>query len=148
LVFARASLILANRFKPLKWALCFQSTSELIFTVAYDEGLAERLREQFQHRTDVEIKKMFGGLCFMVSNHMCCGIVGDTLMGRVAPDLYENYLSMDHVSEMDFTGKAMKGMIYVSPAGFESDSDLTFWVNTCIKFVESLPPKKPRKKKT
>lgn len=112
----------------------------------YDEGLAERLTEQFQYRTDVEAKKMFGGLCFMVSNHMCCGIVGDTLMGRVDPGIYDECLSMEYVSEMDFTGKVMKGMIYVSPEGFESDSDLTFWVNKFVNFIESLPPKKAKKK--
>lgn len=54
--------------------------------MSYDEGLAERVREQLEDRTDVEEKKMFGGLCFMVSNHMCCGIVGDRLMARVGPD--------------------------------------------------------------
>jgi TfoX/Sxy family transcriptional regulator of competence genes len=110
--------------------------------MAFDEGLAHRLKEQFQHHTDVEIKKMFGGLCFMVSRHMCCGIVGDTLMARVGPKVYAKCLAMEHVSEMDFTGKAMKGMIYVSPEGFESDSALTFWVDMCIDFVQSLPPKK------
>ena len=113
--------------------------------MAYDSGLAERLFECFHDREDVVAKKMFGGLCFMVSNHMCCGIVGDTFMGRVGPKVYDECLSMEHVSEMDFTGKAMKGMIYVSPRGFESDSDLNFWVNTCVKFVESLPTKKPKK---
>lgn len=85
--------------------------------MAYDEGLAERIREQFIDRTDVEEKKMFGGLCFMVSNHMCCGIVDETLMARVGPDKYDECLAMRHASEMDFTGRAMKGMVYVSPDG-------------------------------
>ena len=85
--------------------------------MAYDEGLAQRIREQFQHRFDVEEKKMFSGLCFMVSNQMCCGIVNDTLMARVDPDNYELCLSKEFAREMDFTSKAMKGMIYVSPAG-------------------------------
>ncbi len=110
--------------------------------MAYDEGLAERLREYFQDRSDVEIKKMFGGLCFMVSNHMCCGIVGDTLMARVGPDNYEKCLRKKHAKEMDFTGKAMRGMVYVSPKGIESDTELSDWVRTCELFVKSLPPKK------
>lgn len=110
--------------------------------MAYDQGLAHRLEEHFQNRTDVEIKKMFGGLCFMVSNHMCCGIVGDTLMARVGPTHYDKYLAMEHVSEMDFTGKVMKGMVYIAPAGFESDLDLLFWLKGCTDFIESLPPKK------
>ena len=113
--------------------------------MAFDEGLAERIREQFQHRhDDVEEKKMFGGLCFMVSNHMCCGIVKDTLMARVGPDNYEGCLTKEHASEMDFTGKAMKGMIYVSPEGIESDSGLSSWLTFCTDFVESLPAKKPK----
>ncbi len=110
--------------------------------MAYDEGLAERIREQFLERLDVEEKKMFGGLCFMVSRHMCCGIVGDTLMARVGPNDYEHSLKQRHAREMDFTGKALKGMVYVSPGGIESDADLAKWVGVCTRFVESLPPKK------
>ena len=61
--------------------------------MAYDEGLAERLNDYFGDRNDVEVKKMFGGLCFMVSNHMCCGIIGDTLMARVGTGNYSECLS-------------------------------------------------------
>ena len=109
--------------------------------MAYDEGLAERLREYFQGRSDVEVKKMFGGICFMVSNHMCCGIVNNTLMARVGPRHYEECLNRKHAKEMDFTGKAMKGMVYVSPEGIEDDSELVSWVGICESFVNSLPPK-------
>ena len=112
--------------------------------MSFDEGLAQRIREQLQNRSDVVEKKMFGGLCFMVSNHMCCGIVDDTLMARVGPDSYANCLTKTHAREMDFTGKPMKGMIYVSPEGLESDADLTKWLSICVEFVESLPPKKPK----
>ena len=112
--------------------------------MAYDEGLAQRVREHFGDRANVEERKMFGGLCFMVSNHMCCGIVGDTLMARVGPENYDACLGKEHASEMDFTGKAMKGMIYVSPAGIEADLELAHWVEICNSFVRSLPPKKPK----
>ncbi len=112
--------------------------------MAFDEGLAERLREQFQDHPDVEEKKMFGGLCFMVSNHMCCGIVKDDLMLRVGPNNYEKCLTKEHASEMDFTGKAMKGLVYVAPEGFESDDDLAEWVGISLGFIESLPPKKKK----
>ena len=110
--------------------------------MAYDEGLAQRLREYFQDRGDFEDKKMFGGLCFLVSGHMCCGIVGDTLMARVGPINYQDCLNNRFAREMDFTGKAMKGMIYVSPEGIEEDSDLFHWLDVCYEFVMSLPPKK------
>ena len=115
--------------------------------MAYDEGLAERLQEYFKDRLDVEVKKMFGGLCFMVSNHMCCGIVGNTLMARVGPYNYDECLSKKYVQEMDFTGKALKGMVYISPEGFETDADLENWVDICEQFIKSLPPKKERQKK-
>lgn len=85
---------------------------------------------------------MFGGLCFLVSNHMCCGIVGDKLMARVGPPNYKECLRQKYVSEMNFTGKAMTGMVYVQPESIESDSDLAYWVGICTAFVESLPPKK------
>lgn len=110
--------------------------------MAYDEGLAQRIRECLQHQDDVVEKKMFGGLCFMVTSHMCCGIVNDTLMARVGPDQYEKSLARKYVSEMDFTGKAMKGLVYVAPEGLGSDKALCRWVETCLKFVMSLPPKK------
>lgn len=113
--------------------------------MAYDEGLAARLEEYFQDRHDVVVKKMFGGLCFMVSDHMCCGIVEDSLMARVGPDNYETSLNKKFVKEMDFTGKAMKGMVYVSPKGIENDDDLAYWVGLCESFVKTLPPKKPKK---
>ncbi len=83
----------------------------------------------------------------MVAKHMCCGIVDDTLMARVGPDQYAACLQREHAREMDFTGKAMKGMVYVDPEGFESDSDLQRWVEVCTGFVMSLPPKERRGKR-
>lgn len=107
--------------------------------MAYDEGLAQRLTDFFEGREDVSTRKMFGGLCFMVSGHMCCGIVGDRLMARAGPDQYENCLNKPHASEMDFTGKSMKGFVYVSAEGFESDADFDFWVSACESFSRSPP---------
>ena len=116
--------------------------------MAFDEGLAERIRDVFQGRLDVAEKKMFGGLCFMVQDHMCCGIVEDRLMLRVGPEQYESCLAEPHAHEMDFTGKPLKGMIYVDGAGIEQDSELKDWISKGLAFVESLPPKKPKKKKS
>lgn len=112
--------------------------------MAYDETLASRVSSILSSRSDGEAKKMFGGLCFMVRNHMCCGIVGDTLMARVGPDQYEDCLAHEHVSEMDFTGKALKGMVYVSGKGIASDTELKKWIDRCLKFVSSLPSKKSK----
>lgn len=110
----------------------------------YDETLEKRMRSVFSYRSDVEVKKMFGGLCFMVSNHMCCGIVGDTLMARVGPEQYTECLSYKHVSEMDFTGKALKGMVYVSAQGIAKDAELKKWIDRCTKFISALPPKESK----
>lgn len=110
--------------------------------MAYDEGLAQRIREQLQDHSNVEEKKMFGGLCFMVNQHMCCGIVGDKLMVRVSPEKYEEKLKKEHVFKMDFTGKPMKGMLYIGPEGVKSDQDLNQWIETCLNFIQTLPPKK------
>ena len=109
--------------------------------MAYDEGLAERLREIFADRYDIDEKRMFGGLAFMLHGHMCCGIVNDTLMARVGPEQYVDALRKPYACEMDFTGKAMKGFVYVDPAGFEADENLQAWVALCEGFVNSLPPK-------
>ena len=109
--------------------------------MAYDEGLAERLREMLAGNEDVVEKKMFGGLCFMISGHMCCGIVKDKLMARVGPDQYENCLKEKYVTEMNFTGKPMKGLVYVNSNGYESDEDLSKWLQRCCDFIETLTPR-------
>ena len=107
--------------------------------MAYDEGLAERLRETFFERNDVTEKRMFGGLCFMVAGHMCIGIVGETLMVRVGPERYKELLSREEASEMDFTGKPMKGFIYVLPDGIAEDDSLSEWVGHALAFNRELP---------
>ncbi len=114
--------------------------------MAYDEDLAERVREAFSGILDVEEKKMFGGLCFMMAEHMCCGVEKDRLMARVGPQRYDECLKKAHVREMDFTGKPMKGMVFVEAGGLVSDEDLGEWIRICMDFVVGLPPKKKRKK--
>ena len=109
--------------------------------MAYDDELAERLREVFSNRLDIEEKKMFGGLAFMLSGHMCLGINDTMLMARVGPEQYEAALSRPHARKMDFTGQSMKGFVYVAPEGIVEDEDLKSWTDLCEKFVRSLPPR-------
>lgn len=109
--------------------------------MAYDEGLAERIRGVLEERRDVSEKRMFGGLAFLVSGHMGVGIVQDRLMVRVGPDTYDRLVREPHAHPMDFTGRPMKGFLYVSPAGIESDADLERWVGRGVAFVTALPPK-------
>jgi len=109
--------------------------------MAYDEGIAQRIREIMCDFPDVIEKKMFGGLAFMIRGNMCCGVVHSDLMLRVGPDGYEEALSLPHARKMDFTGKPLKGFVFVSEEGFESDSDLEAWINRAYDFVSTLPAK-------
>jgi TfoX/Sxy family transcriptional regulator of competence genes len=109
--------------------------------MAYDEGLAERLRDVLSEQMGLTEKKMFGGLAFLCQGHMFCGIVGEELMVRVGPERYEQALLEPHARAMDFTGRPMKGYIYVEPEGFEADDELKNWANRGLEFVLSLPPK-------
>ncbi|MFO1302079.1 MAG: TfoX/Sxy family protein [Burkholderiales bacterium] len=112
--------------------------------MAFDEGLAQRIRDCLRRRSGTTERKMFGGLAFMANGHMFVGVIGGILMARVGPDEYEHALKKPHVREMDFTGKPMKGYVYVDAPGLESDSDLHYWVSACLRFVASLPSKAPR----
>ncbi len=89
--------------------------------MAYDEGLAQRVREALSGRLDLSERKMFGGLCFMLGGNMCAGIVGEELMLRVGPDAYEDSLARPHTREMDFTGRSLKGVVYVAVDGIADD---------------------------
>lgn len=109
--------------------------------MAYDEGVAQRVREALSDNKNITEKKMFGGIAFMLSGNMCVGVVKDQLMLRVGPEQYDKLLKMKHVKKMDFTGKAMKGFIYLQPDGFAEDDDLTIWLAKAILFVDSLPEK-------
>ena len=84
---------------------------------------------------------MFGGLAFMVNGHVCCGIVGDNLVVRVGTEGHAKALSRPHARAMDFTGRPMKGFVYLGPAGCRTKAALKSWIKRGLAFVESLPPK-------
>lgn len=109
--------------------------------MAYDEGLAQRLRECLDKLSNVNEKKMFGGLAFMVNGNMSVGIVKTQLMVRVGAADYEQALAQPHAREMDFTGRPMTGFVYVDEPGFESDQDLEAWVGRALEFNNTLPVK-------
>jgi TfoX/Sxy family transcriptional regulator of competence genes len=114
--------------------------------MAYDERLAKRLRGYFKRRKGVEEKRMFGGLCFMLNGHMCCGIEKDRLMVRVLPDRYETLLKKPHAREMDFTGKPLTGFLFISEAGYRTAAGLTGWLEEAVECAKSKPSKKKKTK--
>src|SRR5439155_18404984 len=114
--------------------------------MAYDEGLAERIRGVLDEQPSVSEKRMFGGVAFLVKGHMSVGIVEEKLMVRVGPASYDRVLRQRHARRMDFTGRPMKGFVYVVPSGYESDVDLQRWVNLGVSYVATLPAKPPRGK--
>ena len=109
--------------------------------MAYDEGLAERIRSALDERPGVSEKRMFGGIAFLVNGHMSVGIVQDKLMVRVGPESYERVLRDTHARRMDFTGRPMKGFVYVVADGYETDADLERWIDLGVAYVASLPAK-------
>jgi TfoX/Sxy family transcriptional regulator of competence genes len=110
-------------------------------SMAFDEGLAERIRRMLADRGDVSEKKMFGGIAFMIRGHMSVGIVKDDLMVRVGPDAQEQLVRQPHARPMDFTGRPMKGFLYVDSSGLDTDEDLQRWVGHGLEYVASLPAK-------
>ena len=105
--------------------------------MAYSEFLSDRVRYILEPLAEsIEEKKMMGGLTFMLKNKMCCGIVNDDLMVRVVEEKYQASLQKPHCRKMDFTGKALKGFLFVDAEGIESDVDLKEWIDLGVEFVE------------
>ena len=109
--------------------------------MAFSEQLATRVRRVLPRGQSIEEKKMFGGLAFLAAGHMGCGILDERLMVRVAREDYERALAEPHVHVMDFTGRPMRGFVYVDADGIEADADLARWVARGIEFASTLPPK-------
>lgn len=109
--------------------------------MAYDEALAERVREMLAERIGVTERRMFGGLAFLVGGHMTVGITGADLMVRVGKEGHGDALAQRHAREMDFTGRPSTTMVYVGPEGTADDRTLRAWVDRALAFTDTLPPK-------
>ena len=112
--------------------------------MAFDEALAERVRHALAGVGELYERKMFGGIAFMVSEHMALGIAGDDLMVRLGREGAAAALGRPHVRPMAFTGRPMSSMVLVSPDGLRTDADLARWAEAATAFVATLPPKKRR----
>ncbi len=110
--------------------------------MAYDAHLADRLRTAFATVGERAVeKRMFGGIAFMVNGHMTCGLNGDRLMVRVGKDAHDDAAKLPHTRPMDFTGRPMRGYLFVDPEGFDDEADLDAWVARCLAHTKTLPPK-------
>jgi TfoX/Sxy family transcriptional regulator of competence genes len=109
--------------------------------MAYDEKLADRIRDQLASRSDVTERKMFGGIAFMVGGNMACGVLGEDLIVRLGDEDGERALAEGGVRPFDFTGKPMRNIVYVSPERTSDDDGLSEWVDAGAEFASSLPPK-------
>ena len=106
--------------------------------MAYDENLADRVREVVPADAEVTEQKMFGGLAFLLSGRMFVGVVGSELMVRIGAEAAQRALDGDHIREMDFTGRLMKNMIFVQPAGLHGPA-LERWVTAAAEYARTLP---------
>src|SRR5271165_5485944 len=109
--------------------------------MAFDESLAQRIRDSLARKKNIDEKKMFGGVGFLLNGNMLVGVWKDSLIVRLGPDSYEDALLEPHVKEFDITGRAMKGWVLVEPKGFESDDQLSDWIQRAKRFVGKLPGK-------
>jgi TfoX/Sxy family transcriptional regulator of competence genes len=114
--------------------------------MAYNEKLAERVRNLISpgHKK-VEEKRMFGGLCFMVNDKMCVGVEKSRLMLRVAPEKYDDLLKEEGATAMDFTGRPMKGFLYVDMDALNTAGKLKYWIDLALEYNEIAKPSKKKK---
>src|SRR5271169_806603 len=109
--------------------------------MAYDEQLAKRVRAAVAGRDDINEKPMFGGLCLLAHGNMFAGIQGETLMARVGPERHDEAMARPNARIMDFSGRPMRGYVYVDPAGIVTEAQLREWVELSLAFVDTLPAK-------
>ena len=109
--------------------------------MAFDATLVKRIDSLLRRRRGITQKRMFGGLCFLVDGKMVCGVERDRMVVRVGPDRYDALLKEPHVKPMDFTGRPLRGFLYVLPEGLKRPAQLKRWVDTSFTYARSLPQK-------
>ena len=107
----------------------------------YDEKLAQRIHDILEDEPGIREQKMFGGICYLRHGNMAVGVESDRIMVRVGPDAYEDALSRPHARPMEFTGRPMKGFVWVDLPGIRDKRALKRWAQRGLDFAASLPPK-------
>lgn len=116
--------------------------------MAYDEFLADRISQFFRGKiVPFETKKMMGGLCFMVDGKMCVGVVKNEVMARIDPEIYEESITKPGCKEMNFTGRPMRGYVFLTDDATDLDEDLSRWLQLALDFNPKAKASKKRKKK-
>jgi hypothetical protein len=116
----------------------------------YEEALVARVRSALLRAgaSDPREIRMFGGLCFTAAGHMCCGVTGSDLMVRVGPNQHAAALARAHARPMDFTGRPLRGFVFVGPKGTTRSSQVEGWIALALSFTATLPPKRSRPTKS
>ena len=114
--------------------------------MAYNEKLANRIREQLADLPNIEEKEMMGGLTFMVNEKMCIGIIKDEMMCRIAPEMQDTVIEKTGCRIMDFTGRPMKGYVMVDDTGMKTQKEFDYWINLCLEFNSKAKSSKKKKK--
>jgi TfoX/Sxy family transcriptional regulator of competence genes len=109
--------------------------------MTFSELTANQIRNAIQSTPGMTERHMFGGVAFMLEGNMCCGVIEDNLVVRVGPRAYDEALQEPHARPMDFTGRPLRGFVYVDPAGFANNASLRQWIERGVRFVQTLPPK-------
>lgn len=115
--------------------------------MAYDETLARRIRDLLASKKGYTEKKMFGGIAFLHEGRMCCGVLRNELVARISAADYADALKKPQVRPMDFTGRPMKGYVYVASAGLRTARSLQAWLDQSAAFVKTLTAKKPARRR-
>jgi len=113
--------------------------------MAYNQTLANRIREQLQDLDGIEEKEMMGGMSFMLNDKMCVGIIKDEMMCRINPSLYEAALEKTGCHEMVFTGKPMKGWVMIDDSGMKTVADLNYWIGLAVDYNKHAKSSKKKK---
>jgi len=113
--------------------------------MAYNEKLANRIREQLADLPNIEEKEMMGGLIFMYNGKMCVGIIKDEMMCRIDPNFHETAIEKTGCRTMDFTKRPMKGYVLVDDTGMKSKKEFDYWINLCLEFNSKAKSSKKKK---
>jgi TfoX/Sxy family transcriptional regulator of competence genes len=113
--------------------------------MAYNEQLSDRIHQALASVKNLEVKKMFGGVCFMVNDKMCVGVMKDEMMCRIDPDLRDELMEKDGCHQMDFGGRPMKGILLVNEYGMKTKKEFDYWIDLCLAWNPKARSSKKKK---